>query len=79
MRNMAFIDNWARGHLCDCLTKSPVVSSLHAERDLSKSEYKSHLFGEGGSKAGKHSGCGGVIAQHSYAGLQWGGGGEQQE
>lgn len=61
--------------MCDCLTKSPVVSSLHAERDLSESEYKSHLFGEGGSKAGKHSGCGWVIAQHSYAGLQSGGGG----
>lgn len=69
-RNMNFIGNWTRGHLCDSLTKSLVVSFLYAERDLSESEYKSHLFGEGGSKVGQHSGCGVVIAQHSYAGLK---------
>lgn len=71
-RNMNFIDNWTRGHLCDSLTKSLVASSLYAERYLSESKYKSHLFGEGGSKIGQHSGCGVVIAQHSYAGLKSG-------
>lgn len=72
MRNMNFIDNWARGHLGDCLTKSLGVLSLYAEQDLSGSQYKSHLFGEGSSEVGQHSGCGVVIAQHSYAGLQSG-------